>query len=90
MTAEAVAYDPESLNQKAFIFFAELEHLRDAAKRVRRKFERARNADEHMACLLQTKGALIREYLALDIAPDTLADTIKVSAHAGYDGAEDQ
>jgi hypothetical protein len=76
MTVEPATFDPEDLHQKSLLMLAELEGLRDAAKRARRKLERARNADEYLACFLQAKGALIAECLALEVPLNTIAEVI--------------
>ncbi|MDR0275597.1 MAG: hypothetical protein LBI48_09720 [Burkholderiaceae bacterium] len=76
-TAAATAtYDPAPLNQRTQIFYTDLERLRDVTRRARKRLERVKNADQHIACLLQAKNTLIRECLELEIAPETIAETI--------------
>jgi hypothetical protein len=76
MTADTATFDPEDLYQKSLLMLADLEGLRESAKRARRKLERARNADEYLACFVQAKGALIAECLALEVPLDTIAEVL--------------
>ena len=76
MPSETKTYDPEVLNQCVPGILAELERLRDAAKRARSQLAHVKDPDRHLAYVLQAKGALIRECLDFEIPPETLADII--------------
>jgi len=76
MPLEVKTYDPATLDRHVPGILAELEQLRDSTKRARQQLAHVKSSDQHLACVLQAKGALIMECLNLEIPPEMLADTI--------------
>jgi hypothetical protein len=76
MSLPTEPYDPAALNRLAPDIYTKLERMCEIAERARKKLERVKNADQHIACLLQARGALIKKCLDLEITAESVADMI--------------
>ncbi|MDR2990743.1 MAG: hypothetical protein LBU72_02190 [Burkholderiaceae bacterium] len=76
MSTPTEPYDPTALNRLAPDFYARLERMCQIAERARQKLARVKNADQHIACLLQARSALIKKCLDLEITAESIASMI--------------
>ena len=76
MDTATETYNPQPLNEALSKNFEQLARIRTIERRNRTRLDRVKNADQHIAYLIQARGTLIKECLDLEISSEDIAELL--------------